>query len=293
MKILKTGLCEIFFVALYGTFAASQTAGGPLSLEISAIQSVVPSGSPVKVKTEVTNTSSAVIRCSEGGIEFEIEVRDSTGTLMQTTEKYRESRRKPALRQVTIAVAPGETKKWLFVLSDMYDLSKPGQYSVQIRWPGGGEYAPALSNIISVTITTAASGNLEVPKASLALEIDATQDVLKVGSPVNIAISAINLTNHDLDLDNALTLYSIEIADGGKIEPPLTEGGKRHQQFHGYSGGHHVHLTPGETTGMGILPIGELYDLSRPGEYTIQIARVDEETKTLVKSNTVNITVKP
>jgi hypothetical protein len=102
-----------------------------------------------------------------------------------------------------------------------------------------------------------------------------------------------NLTNHDLHLDNALTLESIDLVDSRKIVPPLTEAGKRNQQFHGSGGNQHVHLAPGETTGMGMSPLGQLYDLSQPGEYTVQVSRVDEETKTLVKSNTITITVKP
>jgi hypothetical protein len=102
-----------------------------------------------------------------------------------------------------------------------------------------------------------------------------------------------NLTNHDLHLDNALTLESIDLVDSRKIVPPLTEAGKRNQQFHGSGGNQRLHLTPGQTAGMGVLPLGQLYDLRRPGKYTIQVSRVDEETKTLVKSNTINITVKP
>jgi hypothetical protein len=295
-KILK--LFVFLSVAFHWKPALSQGAGTGLSIEISTFQDVVPSGFPVKVKAEVTNTSSRAIRCSEAGLEFEIEVRDTAGTLLQTTEKYRESLRKPALRRLTIEVAPGETRKWVFVLSDMYDLSNLGQYSVQIRWPGGGEYvySPAVSNIISVkiaTATTAAPQNLAGPKASFSLEIDAPQDVLKSDSPINIVILATNATDHVLDLDNSPNLYSIEVRDQSQMEPAVAEAGKLLQRLHGKGSGNQLRLKPGEVVGLGTLQISDLYDFRQPGEYTIQIARIDEETRTLVKSNTVSVTLKP
>ena len=41
------------------------------------------------------------------------------------------------------------------------------------------------------------------------------------------------------------------------------------------------------------LRVSDLYDLSKPGQYTIQVRRWDDETKTWVKSNTITVTVTP
>jgi hypothetical protein len=286
-------LFTILGVATCFRVASAQDAGAPLHIEITADRDVVPSGSPVKMKAEVTNTSSEVIRCSEAGIEFAVQLRDGIGNLLPTTEKYRESQRKPSLRRVTVDVAPGETKKWGFILSDMYDLSKVGQYSVQIGWNGGGQYPLVLSNTIGFKITAASSQTPEKPTTSFSLEIEVPQDVLKDGSTADVVISATNNTTHDIVLDDSTTLYSVEVRDQSQIEPPLTDGGKLHRKLHGNAGGNHIHVKPGETAGIGGLPVGLFYDFRQPGIYTIQIARMDQETQTLVKSNTINITVKP
>jgi hypothetical protein len=42
-----------------------------------------------------------------------------------------------------------------------------------------------------------------------------------------------------------------------------------------------------------VISVSDLYDLSKPGQYTIQVRRWDDETKTWVKSNTLTVTVTP
>jgi hypothetical protein len=42
-----------------------------------------------------------------------------------------------------------------------------------------------------------------------------------------------------------------------------------------------------------VIAVSDLYDLSQPGQYTIQVRRWDDETKTWVKSNTITVTVIP
>jgi len=59
----------------------------------------------------------------------------------------------------------------------------------------------------------------------------------------------------------------------------------------GGSGGY-LRLHPGKTL-VHRVNVSKLYDLSRPGLYTIQFRRLDEESKTLVKSNSAKVRVKP
>ena len=42
-----------------------------------------------------------------------------------------------------------------------------------------------------------------------------------------------------------------------------------------------------------VVSVSDLYDLSKPGQYTIQVRRWDDDTKTWVKSNTITVTVTP
>lgn len=283
----------VLAVAFFPRPGLSQNTVALFSIEASVDQDVVPSGSLVKLKAEITNNSAGTIAFSEDGVGLAVEVRDSTGNLLPWTEKYQRVRRTPHLRRISIEVAPGETRKWMFLLSDMYDLSKPGQYAAQIVWSGHGTYPDVRSNTVQFTISSAMSQNVETPTTSFTLEIDTSQDVVKSGSPINFGIYATNVTDHDLDLDNDPNLYSIEVRDQSQIEPPVTEAGKELQREHGKGSRNHVHLKPGEVVGLGAMSISDLYDFKQPGEYSIQIARMDEKTKTLVKSNTMTITVKP
>jgi hypothetical protein len=294
MKLHKAlALTVVLSVAFLWKPAQSRGARKLFSIEASVAQDVVHSGSPVKLKAEITNNSTGTTSFSEDGVELAVEVRDSTGNVMPWTEKYRQARRAPSLRRISIELAPEETRKWMFMLSDMYDLSKPGQYSAQIGWNGHVTYPDIRSNTVQFTISSAVSQSVATPTTSFTLEIDALQDVVKSGSRIRVDIFATNVTDHDLDLDNDLNLYSIEVRDQSQTEPPLTEAGKKLQREHGQGSRNHVHLKPGKVVGLGIVWISDLYDFRKPGEYSIQIARMDEETKTLVKSNTMIITVKP
>ena len=53
-----------------------------------------------------------------------------------------------------------------------------------------------------------------------------------------------------------------------------------------------MRLLPGESW-RDLILMKNLYDLSQPGQYTIQVRRWDDETKTWVKSNTLTVTVTP
>jgi hypothetical protein len=262
------------------------------SIEASVAQDVVPSGSPVKLKAEVTNNSAREIEVWVGSLAYAIQLRDNAGNLMQTTEKYRQEQRKPHLRLVATRVGPGETQKFVFDLSEMYDLSKLGEYSAQIRWDGHQTYSDVPSNTVRFSVTSAIAQRVETPTTSFTLEIDALQDVVRLGSKITVDIFATNVTAHELALDNSWNMYSIEVRDQSQMEPAMTEAGKELRRHYGEGLTSPVRLNPGQLQGLGAVDISDLYDFRKPGEYSIQIARMDEETKTFVKSNTINLTVK-
>ena len=53
-----------------------------------------------------------------------------------------------------------------------------------------------------------------------------------------------------------------------------------------------AHVKPGATFEDHV-DLTSIYDLSQPGKYTVQVQRTDAVSKTLVKSNTVTVTVTP
>lgn len=120
----------------------------------------------------------------------------------------------------------------------------------------------------------------------------------RVGSRVWITVKMTNITNHAIDISGSFTdagnaSYSWEVRD---------EDGKPAEKI--------AHLHPEMVTGSpfwsGILPgdsnIGEVqldrvYKLDRPGKYTVQVSRADQDCPdangkpVVVKSNTITITI--
>src|SRR5579871_978462 len=267
------------------------------SVAISGTKDVVPAGAKVIVKAEVTNNGRRAIWFDRDSMGCEVRLSDGSPLAMKESYRLQKIRE----RSVVLLIpgdwlAPGQTYRFVYVMSDMYDLSHPAQYIIRARQSLPGGSTLALSNAIDVEVTPASvqpspESGTEASKASFSLEIEACQDMVRPRARVGISIKATNTTDHDIDLHNSMTLYSLNVRDSRGVEPPLTEAGKLMKKLHGNDGGGGVRLKPGETKGEGAFGLDELYDLSRPGEYTLQISRTDPETNALVKSNSIAITV--
>ncbi len=289
---LVLGLCS------NGFSQPMQQAASAFSIEISAGQDVIASGAKLKVKAEVTNTSRHTVIGGDGS-EIHWEVRGPNNAMLPLKESYRQQRTQEIgtrlLPPTVINIAPGQTLKWDVVISDMYDLSQPGQYQIHAQRRSVENADVAFSNAIAITVTPAAQvqQSLELPKAAFSLNIDANPDVIKLGSRFGIVVDATNTTQHDIDLDNSPASNSIEILDSNGVAPPLTDAGRLLKNLSGKRGDHFIHLKPREEKGMGGILLSDLYNLTQPGRYTVQVSRTDEETKTLVKSNVITITINP
>lgn len=153
-------------------------------------------------------------------------------------------------------------------------------------------------------------------KASFSLTIRTSQDVVKAGSEVLVLITLTNISDHDLYDSVPVTSspagensYGIEIRNDKGVRAPLTRYGyiargevpppemnaSQPGEWMGslFTGSVLlVTVEPGKTSGAAIRA-NELYDLSRPGKYSIQVTKRDDENKTIVTSNTITVTVAP
>jgi hypothetical protein len=140
------------------------------------------------------------------------------------------------------------------------------------------------------------------------LSISVAHDTVKAGSPIVVKIQFKNISDHDISRvvrpegaahGELLGFPPIVRDDQGK-EPPLTRQGRLifgrqtpadRTIYSGTSvGGTAMH--PGHVITPEIR-LSELYDLSAPGKYTIQVWTYDDENKEKVMSNTVTVTVVP
>jgi len=122
---------------------------------------------------------------------------------------------------------------------------------------------------------------------------------VKSGSLVLVNVTLTNLSSHVVSfaLSNPLCDYVVEVRDGtGRLAPDTEDKSKADCSHRGeISGATGVYrLKPHESVKLRI-PISMFSDLSRPGDYSVQVAwRAPKELgNAVVRADTIRITVTP
>ncbi len=137
-------------------------AGGPtpLRLRLRGAETVA-AGDPVRVDLAETNTSNFETICAEGQLNpleryfstfgYSFSVRDPSGDELQLNTQVNVVTKAPALG----SHEPGSTSNSYAILSDFYDMSRPGAYRVQMSHHASGypEAGPVFSNVITINVT--------------------------------------------------------------------------------------------------------------------------------------------
>jgi len=149
-------------------------------------------------------------------------------------------------------------------------------------------------------------------EAPFSITISAAPDVVRAGSDVRLNIMFTNTSEHEIRLITVVggkeffNLVQV-LSDRGAAVPTTRHGRdlmgvsstpevlpQRRSYFpRDFSGGLSLigsPIAPGKTRDDDIV-VSALYDLSRPGKYTVQVNRFDETTNAFVKSNKITITV--
>jgi hypothetical protein len=130
----------------------------------------------------------------------------------------------------------------------------------------------------------------------LSISVRAVQPFYKVGNDVSIEIRLTNNLSHDLntsanisDLTGVDPNYAFDVRDKSGKPVPLRSYKNRE-----FATGRAIFdvLKSGETVTR-IQTISRVFDLSQPGEYTVQVGRrsTDNPKERLMKSNTITVTV--
>lgn len=133
--------------------------------------------------------------------------------------------------------------------------------------------------------------------ADAVLSIRAKESSVKSGAAMWVDVTVENKSDHILLVYRALTaadddqggwVYDADIHDekGGRPQPTKFKGERG-----GIGSGGYIHLQPGKTM-TDRINICKLYDISRPGKYSIQVYRYGMGD-TMLLSNTINMTVSP
>jgi hypothetical protein len=145
------------------TSGFAQEIATPFSIAISAPQTVVKRGSQVKVRIKLTNISNREIDFFDTNTycDYAVEVRNPAGNLAPEGEYKRsllcpnETGRVMHGRRKLERLKPKEFLEDEMFVSSLYDMSQPGQYSVEVMRKAPKEFGDveARSNRITITVT--------------------------------------------------------------------------------------------------------------------------------------------
>jgi hypothetical protein len=277
----------------------SQAPAPPFSLKLDVSPSSAKAGSNFVVEVDLTNNTKKEIGiqvCLGVTVEcnFKIDVRDSHGNSAPEIESQT-----PTVFSVAgKGVAAGETIKFFSDrLSTFFDLSRPGTYTAKVS--RNNDEALVVSN--PVTFTVEPNPQI-VPTGPFSLKLDVSPSNAKAGSNFVVEVDLTNTTNKRIGLDVCLGMrvecnFDIDVRDssgnaaletrylkavrGKPTGPPLLVSAP---SIAGKS------VEPGETIRF-VSDLPELFYLWRPGTYTVQVARSDNDA--VVKSSLVTFTVEP
>jgi Carboxypeptidase regulatory-like domain/Tetratricopeptide repeat/TPR repeat len=141
----------------------------------------------------------------------------------------------------------------------------------------------------------------QAAKPPFSLSISPELDVFMVGSPMPIRVVLKNTSSHSISLlELSWCNYTAEIRDsqGTLVKAkPLAE--KRSDGTvllrHAASSVARVRVDPGKTANniCTVYNLADDYEVTKPGKYSVQVLRYDDENKIWVKSNTISIIALP
>jgi hypothetical protein len=134
------------------------------------------------------------------------------------------------------------------------------------------------------------------------IELGAPSESVKIGTPAKLTVTMTNTSDHDICIySDAKGNYRVEVRDEKAKLPPDTKFGRSRNgnvkpdqlspEELSSSGGY-VILGPRQTQ-VQTVNVTALYEITRPGRYSVQVSRIDPATFEEVKSDVVTITLTP
>jgi hypothetical protein len=160
---------------------------------------------------------------------------------------------------------------------------------------------PKMLSLLLVIIFTAVpqTSPAQTPKVPFSITISTDNPEVRAGADVFIKIKMTNHSNHAVDCTRAPSNgsdrayeYDVRVLGGGatpKVIRPHPEIGETFSSWP-------CTLSPGESTTMDDTLISKLFDMSRPGTYSITVTRFisgNRKEDGLVKSNILKVMVRP
>jgi hypothetical protein len=138
---------------------------------------------------------------------------------------------------------------------------------------------------------------------NFSLTISLAQDTAKTGSEVTVKILLKNITDHEIRIGGKGMLPGDDVVpancraivtDGKGTRAPYTKYGERmwsRPLEEGFDGRLIFGAMKAGGQGAFDLVLSRLYDLSKPGKYTIEVHYPDYDSGVIVKSNKITLTI--
>jgi hypothetical protein len=126
----------------------------------------------------------------------------------------------------------------------------------------------------------------QVPKAPFTLSLAAESPTTKIGLPVWVKVTLKNTSNHDLKIEKEISEDLCTVV----VQEATLQMGFATRRASGIGSLGIIGIQPGKTV-VDRVNVSRMYDLTRPGKYTIQAQRSDDVTKAKVLSNKITVTV--
>jgi hypothetical protein len=294
------------------------------TMTLSTLKGVVKTGSPIEVSVVTANTSQDDIFFSYPAslgrsFGYDAEVRDTNGNAPPDTQINRVIRARRLEGSFTsVRVQSGTAWTETIDISKLYDFREPGTYTIRVQ--RRDIHSPVLVKSNSVTVQVVENENLpsvpalaqpSVASPAFSLTIWTSRRVVSF-RPREVWCEVItkNISDHKIFLHTEMTeqdelgpVYKVDVRDRNGALAPEGESGRLAKiddqappslppASPPRQGGQSLRLLPGEDW-SDMIQLKDLYDIKIPGQYTIQVRRWDDETKTWVKSNKLTVTVTP
>jgi len=237
---------------------------------------------------------------------FQIDLRDAAGRSVPETPAGQRIRNGPGAVSgaVSFPLAPGKALRPQIILNRVFDLSQPGEYTVQASRTDSAAGVEVKSNLLSFRVPRSRLPS-QPDKPAISIAITTPFDSVKVGWQVPVAISVKNLS----DQGTLLAVWNGQNRDATSKEPDEfgfglevrdSKGNPVSLTKQGQALSHRDELPNGYFTFVPILPrdtvtetriVGGIYDIADAGKYSLQVVLTDPTTNLPVKSNTVNVAV--
>ena len=282
-------------VSLFWFVPVSCLCAAPLSLSITAVRNAVLSGDEVFVTATLVNVTAGDVWIDKGQKESDYAIRVTGPAGRPAPESAHSIRLRKQIRISGHArqLVKGEELKLDVEVSRFFDLTVPGTYTIELELPAlYGPGAVVRSNVLLLTILPANRDADAAPQTSggsvgessgpmageLSLSIRTDRGTVFSGREIPVVATLINHSKRAISLPivPAELYFKIDVRDAGgraAAESAVSLAGRQtelQQQDQLPSRPFVTPVSSGDHS-WGEVDVAKLFDLTQPGDYTIQL----------------------